>query len=374
MYICNVGSINVPDDIDKIFSSDGKLLISPTLGKEHFFEMSGEAMYYAIKHVENTSGGNLYAYKKRIVDAIVLRINSCGGIIVHNSLSGKENDTQLRATSAAIRAMIVSMIDGFEVKDYVSQLANYHFKFYLQWMEGKWFCHDTSEYNEKGPVTHLRTNVLNTSKENTLTLNTHFDSLSTLMLLEQYEEILNLSFSVNTLLVEALTSLKQLLRIDQNHSKINDKLQALDCKILQRNINTQDRFSLLYERLIHPLIFKVFSPTIFFKYGFIARDMAVLNRHLDYHVVNMVDISRFLCMLKKTSIINENQELFESFKLLLTKAVNIVESVPEYKNKVIDNDLSIAWLCELSLLLKELGITDPYQTQGYDSPQYTPFI
>lgn len=374
MYICNVGNINVPDEIDKIFSSDGKFLISPTLDKDYFFEMSGEAMYYAIKHIENASGGNLYAYKKRIVDAIVSRMNSCDGILVHKGLSEKENDTQLRAMNAAIRVMIVSIADGFEVKNYISQLANYHFQFYLQWMKGIWFCHDTSEYNMQEPVTYLKTKVLKTSKENTLTLNTHFDSLSTLMLLEQYDEMLDLSFSINTLLTDALISLTQLLKIDQNHSRINDKLQALDCKILRRNLKTQDRFSLLYERLIHPLIFKFFSPTIFFKYGFIARDMAILDRHLDYHIVNMVDISRFLCMLKKTSIINGYQELFESFKLLLTKAVNIVDSVPEYRNKVIDNDLSIAWLCELSLLLDKLAITNPYQIQGYDYSRYNPFI
>ena len=51
MYIWNIGLINVPEDLNRIISTDGRFLISPTVSSDHYFEMAGEAMYYALKQI-----------------------------------------------------------------------------------------------------------------------------------------------------------------------------------------------------------------------------------------------------------------------------------------------------------------------------------
>lgn len=374
MYLWNIGLINVPNDIDKIFSTDGKFLVSPTLEEDFYFEMSGESMYYALKDLEKNRGIDLSAYKKRISNAVLNRIELCEGKLFHNSLSGKSYDTQLRSSSSAIRILLEAIKDGFDDYYTLSNIINYHYSFYFKWSQGIWFCHDTSEYYGKGPKTHLNIKVFNKDYKNTLTLNTHFDSLSTLLLIEPYIDYLNLSFSIKDYIESALISIQYLIDYNKHHTLINKWLQQLDSKLLNKYIYNDSKSAKLYERIIHPLLFKVVSPTIFFDYGFISRDLAVLNRHIDYHIVNMIDIARVLCLLKKRKDYAGCKNLYDAYFNILMKGLQIGSTIHKYNEYVYRDDLSIAWLCELYALASKLQVDFPYNVEGYSYPKYNPFI
>lgn len=374
MYLWNIGAIEVPYDIKKIFSLDGKFLISPTLGQDYFFEMSGESMYYALVDIEKTHGLDMSVYKKRIIDAVLERIHYCNGKLYHNNLTGSGLDTQLRSSSSAIRILIEAIKDGFDNYVTLSNLINYHFQFLFQWSNGIWFCHDTSEYYGRGPKSHIKTRILKKTPNNTLTLNTHFDSLSTLLLLTQYKNRLDLNFSIDQYIYYAFNSMRFLLSSTHSKSHINVYLQKIDCKLLNYNIVRNNLFSKVYERIIHPVLFKIFSPTIFFNNGFIGRDFAVLNRHLDYHIVNLVDIARVLCLLKDYEYWVNYYDVYNSYIHVLEEGVNLGKQVPNFNKYILRGELNIAWICELSTLLLPLNIKNPYCIDHYKYPQYNPFI
>lgn len=371
MYLWNIGLINIPDEIDRIFSDDGKYLVSPTLQGNHFFEMSGESMYYALKDIEIKTGQNTIEQRERIVYSIKKRIIACGGYLYHESLSSGIADTQLRSTSSAIRILIEGLIDGFDVKEDLVNLANYHFKFFFNWKDGIWFCHDTSEWKKRGPKTHIKSRRMKKDFQNTLTLNTHFDSLSTLLLLRRECPSLNFEFSIDEYITKGNKCIISLFEADDSHNKLNIILQNLDNIILRKAIASKMFPFRIYERIIHPLLFKLFSPTVFFNYGFISRDLAVMNRHLDYMIVNMVDITRYSILAKSTGVELKiiSQKLLEKIK----QGVKFIDNTKEYQSFLYSKELSIAWLCELSVLLDTLSLGYSFNVESYHYPKYSPF-
>lgn len=373
MYIWNIGLINIPEDLNRIISTDGRFLISPTVSSDHYFEMAGEAMYYALSDLELTESYSCQEYKKKIVECLISRVEFCDGYLYHDSLSSNDKDTQLRSSSSAIRILIESSKDGFNVYDIISKLANSHFKYYFEWKEGIWFCHDSSEYENKGPKTHLRSTVLKKQRNNTLTLNTHFDSLSTLLLLKKIENKITLNFSIDECIDKAINSLCALSKVDSKHSLVNKYLQKIDQKILNHNILNSGILSKVYERIAHPVLFKLLSPTFFFDYGFIARDMAVMNRHLDYHIVNMVDIARVLCLLKHSIKGSYHSDLICCYSVILKRGLSLFESVPNYNAYIYTGDMNIAWMGELAVLLDYLSIEYPFKVDSFNFPHYNPF-
>ncbi len=180
-----IGDIILPDNIYDTFSSNG-YLITKSGGDDCYFEMSGESLYYALLDIERKSNQNMSYYKNLVVNAITMRIEACGGLLLHNSLAQDgECDTQLRASNSAIRTLLMAKRDGYPIENIIKSLIEYHFKYYFKWREGYWFCHDVSEKNGIKPKTHLMSKVLGKERRNTLTLNTHLDSLSTLLLIEK---------------------------------------------------------------------------------------------------------------------------------------------------------------------------------------------
>lgn len=358
-YLVNNGRIVFPEDFPRIFSSDGKYLISRFYGKDYYFEMSGESMYSAVKGLEKDTGRDYSEYRDRIVKAITERMKACNGVLYHNSLIPGKHDTQLRATNSALRVLIQAKLDGYDVQNEIEQLLTYHFQFYMEWGGGIWFCHDQSEYEKEIRRCQLKTRVWGKEKYNTLTLNTHLDSLNTLLLLREHKKDLRLNNTeaYETLLERGLYALNTLIN-KKTDGTFKGLLQTIDKQFCLQNANKNPLVHFIvraHDRFIHPLLFKNLTPVFFFNYGYIARDIAVKSRHIDYLPANIADLLRCYSLLRESSKISSDISV-EKMKTIIDKAITLLFKLDSLYMG--ENDL--AWKCEIKQLSNSIGLDYHY--------------
>lgn len=358
-YLVNNGRIVFPEDFPKIFSSDGKYLISRFYGKDYYFEMSGESMYSAVKGLEKDTGRDYSEYRDRIVKAITERMKACNGVLYHNSLIPGKHDTQLRATNSALRVLILAKLDGYDVLNEIEHLLPFHFQFYMEWGGGVWFCHDQSEYEKEIRSCQLKTRVWDKEKHNTLTLNTHLDSINTLLLLSKHKKDLGLNDieAYEALLERGLYALNTLINKKTN-GFFRSLLQTFDKQFCLQNANKNPLAHFIvraHDRFIHPQLYKNLTPVFFFNYGYIARDMAVKSRHIDYLPANITDLLRCYSLLKESSRFSSALNI-EKMKAIIDKAVTLIFELDSMYNS--ENDL--AWKCEIKQLSDHLGLNYHY--------------
>jgi len=370
-YLVNNGRIEFPEDFSKIFSSDGKFLISRFYGKDYYFEMSGESMYSAIKGLEKETGQDYSEYRSRIVKAITDRMAVCGGILYHISLVPGKTDTQLRATNSALRVLIQAQLDGYDVIKELKQLLPYHFQYYMEWGGGVWFCHDQSEYEKEIRKCQLQTTIWNKEKYNTLTLNTHLDSLNTLLLLLKNRDQIQLEDYgyYENLLRKGAIALNTLINTETN-GFITDILQKIDKRFYlmhKKNDSIHHFVVRAFDRFVHPFLFKNITPVFFFNYGYVARDMAVKSRHMDYLPANIADLLRFYSLAKNNANTVELHNL-KKLKTIIDKAVSLLFELDSLY--LSENDM--AWKCEIKYL-SSLQNFDYSYPQSWNQLEYGSF-
>lgn len=370
-YLVNIGRVLFPSEFNKIFCSRNKYLVSGQVGKDFYFEMNGESMYYMLKGEELAYNYDYSEYKKKIVQAVCQRMADCNGILLHKSLISDKLDTQFRATNSAIRILIHAVLEGDEVKSELESLVNYQYKFFMPFMNGIWFPHDLSEYNKKCRKRQLKTKAFGKERTNTVTLNTHLDSLNTLLLLHSKISNLNIrvEFDLEDLINRAIVPLKGLFYHDLNSSFPSIILQKIDFLFYLLSNKRKKLFfpiTKVYDSLLHPLLFKVLFPRLFFNYGFIARDLAIRHRHADYLLPNAVDIARFLCLYESY---HESDPLFVAdLNKQLYKTVLFIN-----KTESFESDYSIAWSQELIDLIAVLNISSDTRLKRGEKICYNPF-
>jgi hypothetical protein len=351
----NIGRLNIENEFERIFCNKKGFLMRNNLIDGHYFEMTGEFMYYALKELEEVTGISQLDRKEKIVRALQNRKREGNGVFFHKSFVG-ENDTQLRSTSAVIRTFLEARKDGFIVDQDILEVVNHHYSYYFEWNTGIWFCHDTSELKGKTPLFHLKTKVYNKSNKNTVTLNTHLDSLTTLLMV--INSGVNCKVDLLTLASKAINSLNNLFEFDKNKKYVNMVLQKVDNMLFNKYLislpkKQENLFSKFYQKIIHPLFFKIISPTIFFNNGFIGRDLAVCNIHVDYLTVNITDFLRLLVVYDKVAQ-KEQSELMkldrESVLDKISKAIDLIETNKNLKTYIMGNDLQSAWFAEMHYL------------------------
>lgn len=350
-----IGRIDIENEFEKIFCNKKRFLVTNVINKHHFFEMSGESMYYALKEYEQVSGISQLDKKEKIVLALQDRKNHGGGVFFHKSFKN-ESDTQLRSTSAVIRILLEAKKDGFDVVNDIVEVVKHHFSYYFEWNNGIWFCHDTSELEGDVPLSHLKTRTYEKSKRNTVTLNTHLDSLTTLLMvmnsgIESQVDLLSLAN-------KAIHSLNDLFEFEKNKNFANNILQKWDTILFNQYLISLSKrkehlLSKLYQKIIHPVVFKLVTPTIFFKNGFIGRDLAVFNIHVDYLTVNITDFLRLLVVYDRIiqqGELNLIQLDRESIIDKISKSIDLIETNNHLRSYIINDDLQSAWYAELQYL------------------------
>lgn len=351
----NIGKLDIEIEFEKIFCRREGFLISNVLIDGHYFEMCGEFMYYSLKEYEQVSGITQQDRKEKIVLALQARKNHGNGVFFHKSFT-EGNDTQLRSTSAVIRTLLEAKKDGFDVINDLLDVVKYHFSYYFEWNGGIWFCHDTSELEGKVPLSHLKTRTYEKSKRNTVTLNTHLDSLTTLLMVMNsgIESQVDLLTKAN----KAIHSLNDLFEFEKNKSFANKILQKWDTILFNQYLTSLSKskehlLSKLYQKIVHPAVFKLITPTVFFRNGFIGRDLAVCNIHVDYLTVNITDFLRLLVVYDRIiqkGELNLIQLDRQSILDKVSKAIDLIETNKHLKSYIINNDLQSAWYAELHYL------------------------
>lgn len=351
----NIGKLDVENEFEKIFCGREGFLISNVLIDGHYFEMCGEFMYYALKESEQIFGISHQHRKDKIVLALQARKNHGNGVFFHKSFTAG-NDTQLRSTSSVIRTLLEAKKDGFLVEQDILETLKYHFSYYFGWNDGIWFCHDTSELKGQVPLSHLKSGAYGKDRRNTATLNTHLDSLTTLLMVINSNSSDFIDYLSN--IDKAINSVNNLFEFEKNKSFINKVFQKWDNIFFERYLlNLSDNkiglFSKTYQKVLHPFFLKLISPTLFFKNGFIGRDLAICNIHVDYLTVNITDFLRLLVVYDyvvqegKLNLIRLDRE---SILEKVTKAIDLIEGNNHLKKYIMNNDLQSAWYAEFHYL------------------------
>ena len=345
-----IGKVDLELEFCKIFSKNNLFLITNVISEESYFEMTGESMYYALKEYEKEYGKSQYNRKKQIVNAIISRKKFCGGVLYHNSFKGGK-DTQLRSTSAAIRTLLTAEKDGFYFEKDLNEIIEHHFSYYFVWDEGVWFCHDTSEKEGDTPKSHLKTSTWGKEKRNTVTLNTHLDSLTSLLLVLQEKP--NYKEKYIDIARKGIISITKVLTTKNKKNAFNSVLQKIDNYIFKRYLKKLDNenvFWKVYQKIVHPLFFKVLSPTLFFKNGYIGRDLSIANIHVDYLLVNITDFLRLLVVYERLSLELKKKLAVKLNKKdllkILEKAMVLVHENNNLKKYIETNNLQKAWYAE----------------------------
>ena len=371
-YLVNVGRLVFTRDFNKIFCSQNKYIVSAQVDKDYYFEMNGESMYYMLKGEEISYDFDYHSYKEKIVNAICARISECDGLLLHKSLVSDECDTQFRATNSAIRILFCALLEGYSVKSELVSLINYQYNFYFPLMGGIWFPHDSSEYKGEFRKRQLKTNAYGKDKTNTVTLNTHLDSLNTLLLISSYceEYKLNLRVDVDSLIGKAIIPIKHIFYKDNNHSAVSKIFQNIDTWFYKKSKKRsvwRNSLVKIYESAVHPILFKLIFPRMFFRSGYIARDLAIRHRHADYILPNAVDLARFISLYEKRK--DCSKDFVDDLKTYLSKTISLIENLEN-----LDIEYSMAWYHELVNLAEALKIPIIKKSLRGESIKFNPFI
>ncbi len=162
---------------------------------------------------------------------------------------------------------------------------------------------------------------------------------------------IELSFSIKDYINKGVESVNQLLEIKT--TRINAYFQNIDNYVIRKiNYISLSKSDWIWARLIHPLLFKICMPTIFFNNGFIARDLAVLNIHMDYLVVNIVDFARFINLYREAEC--KSTLNIDTLLEKLNKAVSLIEYSNNIKSFFESNEMADAWYAEMYFALANI--------------------
>lgn len=339
-----IGKIDVDLEFNTIFSTKTGHLITPICGDDAFFEMSGESMYLYLQGLNDTISKER---KEQVINALIDRINFCGGKLEHKSSKGGF-DLQLRASSAAIRTLLYAYKDGFDTLGFLRKLVNEHYVYKFKvFDDAYWFCHDSSEYNNDLPKTYIKRSKCGTVPNNAFIINTHLDSLNTLLLLKIHN-ISNFSFDLDDYILKGIRGLQYSFSY-RNKFRV---VQKLDEQIMNFSLKHECTYSILIDRILHSTLFKLLSPCLYFDNGFIGRDLSVVNRHLDYLVVNIVDFARYYLLIHRSPFFSFAS--VEEIKGIILKAVNLIQTNKLIREKIEANDIQRASLAEMYFLVSKI--------------------
>ena len=174
---------NIPDDLECFFNDC--ILIDRRNHKP--MEMDAYSLYLALKSLEQNYSIDYKPYRKKILDSILQRYHACGEFWNHSHWTSSSREVHLRFTSWAIRLLIEAFRDNlFNDPEIIISALRKQISFHERLQSNTlWFLHDSLEtdtYNGSYPQNLQSNEVFGSSINNTMTLNTHLDTLTTLLL------------------------------------------------------------------------------------------------------------------------------------------------------------------------------------------------
>lgn len=344
--------IDFPHEIERFF--DGDHLVDPRNGL--LMEMDAWSLWCLARD------SNDHMLQRRICRGLLANLSGSSPNFWSNGMWGFD-EAHLRFTSTALRLIVFEL--GYFSINLTKELLARHASFHDKIGNGLWFLHDSIEYNQQSFYPKWTgIHFSNSSPHNMLILNTHLDTLTTL-LVANHMGVRNIPGQGDT---EALIR-KGLDCADDYFDKsevANKALSALD-SIIRAVIIKHYSGSSLISRFIRSALYRVYYKKIrlsFKKYklikqwrdGFWERDLRLQGPSLEYHVVNIWDAARLLLWMKINHI--QHPRLESSLRETTSKAIKFCANSGSYENhmRLISKDRGISnELLEALVILSALG-------------------
>jgi hypothetical protein len=305
MQVTILGSCSVidfPEQAPQFFK--GEHLVD--LRNGHNMEMDALPLLFLAQDAKDT------ALSQRVIQAIKANLEASGGSLWCCGVWG-HNETHCRFSSVALRLMLLNTY-AFE-PELIEKCLLAHLAHSEPAFGGTWFFHDSIEtYKQAYYKPWTGQPCADASANNMLILNTHLDTLITLLIAKQQQ------FSgpqIEIFIEEGLTALEGYVAATSVVMGIKAKIDALARNRMLRSLGNTDIVSrgsvylldkFYYRRLRYQA--KQQSNVRAFSDGFLERDIRLTGPSLEYHVVNLWDMSRLLLALSNAQVTHSTVEKY----------------------------------------------------------------
>lgn len=345
----------LPEDV-RLFLKDGVCI---DRRNNTPMEMDAYSVYLGLRAIEATSGRSCKTERELIVNAVVNRLSTCGGFWAHGAWTGSPKEIHMRFTAAAIRLLLEAHLDGMNVsRAQVIGALNRHLEFSERVAHGTWFLHDSLECPDTRIPFHFPTknNAFGSSLDNCMVLNTHIDTLVTMMHVLRRMDLPQPDRDVVLSLLKSGTeALRSVLRPDHSLLWIAfSRMDSIARSLLFGTFKVHGRISDAVRWLIARKYFALRKrirarlPGFVFSDGYIERDLSLDGRGFEYHLVNLYDLSRFVSEADESKFI-QDKELISRCEALIDAGLNycILTSYWNYLISATANNTRSILLCEI---------------------------
>ncbi len=275
-------------------------------------EMDAYSLYLGLKALELRDGSDFSANRQALVNAVLNRMNACGGFWSHGAWTGKSNEVHMRFTAAAIRLLVEAFGDGLLASPaIVVDALKKHLSFCEEIEFGTWFLHDSLELPSMLPIhpeNPAQNSVWQSSANNNLVLNTHVDTLLTAIQVMRTVPIEEPNrHTLCNLIASGLKALAAVL--DARLTAAAEPFAKFDVKARSRLFAAFSGARSVPKAIVKRSFRRVYLPirkrvqlrypVFVFPDGYLGRDIGLLGAAFDYHYVNAHDLARLLIQLQE---------------------------------------------------------------------------
>jgi hypothetical protein len=284
--------ISFPEDIEQFF--DGNSLVDIRNG--HLMEMDALPLFLMAKHQQN------FPLQQRIIAALINNLTLSGGDLWRCGIWGHA-EVHLRFSSVALRLMILNPLQ-FTPELLLSCLKN-HIGHNESCLGGTWFYHDSIETNKQSYYSPWQGQpFMDASINNMLILNTHVDTLTTLLMAKQHKvDSAYLDQHIDDGLKALMSYFKHTQVVGGVFAWIDGMLRNIMLLSFGRPNLLCKGLGFAITRLYYRkarMWLKAKMNIRAFNDGFLERDIRLAGPNLDYHIVNIWDMAKLLLWLNYT--------------------------------------------------------------------------
>ncbi|CAN7290049.1 hypothetical protein [Rhizobium sp. LjRoot254] len=268
-------------------------------------EMDGYSVYLALKALDWTRPGGFASERKQIIDALLTRMSQCDGFFSHGAWTGSPEEIHFRFTATAVRLLLEGWQDGLCRLEDLRSVLDKHISYSETLPIGLWFLHDSLELAETralDPSRPTSNHAWGSSLKNCMVLNTHLDTLATLVhclnrgVIPEAE-----AASYLDRVRSALDALQAVL--EQNRSLSWKIFSFFDSRFRELTFSlsflpefpkrkARGALRRTVVRLRRHIRSKVFGFQ--FRDGYLERDISLWGTGFEYHIVNIYDLLRVI--------------------------------------------------------------------------------
>jgi hypothetical protein len=282
-------------------------------------EMDAYGAYLALKGEERRSGVSKEGDRRAVVARLEARREACGGFWTHGAWTKSDKEIHLRFTAAAVRLLTEAHADGLYPNTLaLTEILKRHLSYRETLTPGVWFLHDTLELPDIGihvPELPLPSDVWGSTTTNCLVLNTHVDTLITLIdALERVDLAPADRAELEALTRDAVGTLFFVLK--DRSSLAQAAFSVVDGLIRHFMFSVQNTGNRILNyakwRIIdHYYKFrrniKIATKSFIFSDGYLERDIGLQGYFFDYHIYNLHDLARFALIARRNGFIDAEQ-------------------------------------------------------------------